>query len=413
MRGTCIRVLIQTLTLSLALSSGAAAQETPPRSWLDGLPFLPIPEIDTAPHSGLTFGLIPVVLGNNDRGQIDSILAPDIIYSQYFGWGARWRIFRNPSDDEKWSVVGGAKEHVEREFDAEYDLGLLRDRPWSWILHAMYDRSGTGRFFGIGNNSLLADQTTFIDSQERLEVTASRNFTHALQLSYLVRADSVEIEQSALASLPSIETRYPDLNGVGDVSELHQRLVLSYDTRDSVNVPTGGERLAAFAGWTTRALGSSVNYAYYGADGAVFQPAGANLVLAAHAALRYMPSYSDAPFWAYSQLGGETSTVAEAQPLRAYGDGRFVDRNGFAASVEVRTRVRDFHLFDTDLGLEIAPFVDTGKVFPDMHDSPFTHLHVGAGVGLRVIANPFVVGFLDIGFGHERAAVFSGINYPF
>jgi len=66
----------------------------------------------------VTLGLIPVMLSNNDHGEINQILAPDLIYSEYFGWGARYRIFRNPSDDEKWSVIGGGKQHVEREFDA-------------------------------------------------------------------------------------------------------------------------------------------------------------------------------------------------------------------------------------------------------------------------------------------------------
>ena len=34
-------------------------------------------------------------------------------------------------------------------------------------------------------------------------------------------------------------------------------------------------------------------------------------------------------------------------------------------------------------------------------------------IGFRGIAEPFVVGFVDIGWGGEGAAVFSGINYPF
>jgi hypothetical protein len=127
---------------------------------LDRLPFIPVPEIDTAPHSGLTLGLIPVVLSHNDRGQIDQILAPDIIHSQYFGWGARWRTFRYPSEDQRWSVVAGAKQLVEREFNAQYDLGLNRADRWSWNAHALLDRSGTDRFFGLGNESAHTGETT-------------------------------------------------------------------------------------------------------------------------------------------------------------------------------------------------------------------------------------------------------------
>jgi hypothetical protein len=35
------------------------------------------------------------------------------------------------------------------------------------------------------------------------------------------------------------------------------------------------------------------------------------------------------------------------------------------------------------------------------------------GVGFRGIAPPSVVGYVDIGKGHEGLAVFTGIGYPF
>ena len=72
-----------------------------------------------------------------------------------------------------------------------------------------------------------------------------------------------------------------------------------------------------------------------------------------------------------------------------------------------------FDAFATRLGLEFAPFVDVGKVFADSDGSPLSHPHRAAGVGIRGIASPNVVGYVDIGYGSEKAAVFSGINYPF
>ncbi|MEA3151371.1 MAG: hypothetical protein QOD56_2310, partial [Gammaproteobacteria bacterium] len=44
---------------------------------------------------------------------------------------------------------------------------------------------------------------------------------------------------------------------------------------------------------------------------------------------------------------------------------------------------------------------------------PFSQLHHVFGVGFRGIAKPFVVGKVDIGYGTEGIAIFTGLNYPF
>ena len=407
----------------------AAAEEAKAPSGLarwfdpDTAPFLPVPEIDTSPSSGVTLGLIAVVLSNNSEGQIDRILAPDIIKSQYFGWGARWRIFRYPSDDERWSIVGGGKQHTESEFDAEYDAGLQRSDKWSWTLHAIYDRSGTGRFFGFGPHSQRQDETTYVDKQERLEAVAGRNFTPQLQLAYLVRLDTVDIGHGVLPSLASIETVYPDVPGFGSTRELQQRVVATYDDRDSPTAPTRGSRVALLIGGAGYGGFGGARYSYFGADVTRLQPLPFGLgfksgpkddiVLALHAAVRYMPSASNAPFWARSALGGDRDVVGEEQALRGYVENRFIDRNAFAASVEARIPALAMHLFSTDLAFEPTPFLDFGKVFSKMSENPFSHPKFAGGLGFRMVAKPFVVGYVDIGWGSEGLVVFSGINYPF
>jgi hypothetical protein len=393
----------------------AAPAQTGLARWFDPdtAPFLPIPEIDASPSSGLTLGLIAVVLSTNSDGQIDKILAPDIIRSQYFGWGARWRVFRYPSDDTRWSIIGGGKEYTEREFDAEYDAGLRRSDRWSWQIHAIYDRSGTGRFFGLGDHSQPADQTSYIDEQARMEATAGRNLTPVLQLSYMVRLDTVDIEHGVLPALPSIETLNPTLPGLGSTQELLQRVVASYDTRDSPTTPSHGTRIALFAGAAGLGGVGGARYSYVGADATRLQPVGFGTVIAAHAAVRYMPRDAGAPFWALSALGGDRDVLAEVQALRGFVDSRFIDRNAFAGSVEARIGALAFHLFATDLVFEPTPFVDFGKVFAQMSENPLSHPKVAGGFGLRMLAKPFVVGYVDIGFGSEGLVVFSGINYPF
>jgi hemolysin activation/secretion protein len=114
-----------------------------------------------------------------------------------------------------------------------------------------------------------------------------------------------------------------------------------------------------------------------------------------------------------SRLGGDRSLLGYRQPLRGYGDGRFVDHNLFVANVELRTRVFSLDIFTTRATLELAPFVDVGRVSHQLGANPFRRLHAAGGVGFRGVAEPFIVGYVDVGYGSEGVSVFSGLNYPF
>lgn len=376
-------------------------------------PFIPIPEIDLDPYSGTTLGLIPTVLHTNAQNEIDEIIAPDVIHNQYFGWGSRMRVFGYPSVDEEWMVVGGGKQRVEREFDARFVSGETRHSALSWSIEAVYDRSGSPRFFGIGNDSLYSNQSNYLDNQSRLDVQVGRNFSPVLQLAYLVRVRYVDVLPGVLPEVPSITALFPGQAGLGAEHEVQQRLILSYDTRDSPIIPRSGVHYLVYAGTVTRALGSSVSYDFVGVEAAGYRPLTPEVTLAWHAAVRYMPSANGAPFWALSSLGGDLSIPGESEPLRTDGSDRYLDRNLSAGGVELRTRVANYDAFGTRVSLELAPFVDIGKVFDDPDASPLSHLHRAVGLGMRGIASPHVVGYVDIGFGQRRAAVFSGINYPF
>src|SRR5277367_1244382 len=155
---------------SMAMAAGAAAQDDPTLAPAPGpmpapvskpstgiarwfnpatAPFIPVPEIAVDPDSGTTLGLIPTWIQTDDNHEIRRIIAPDVIYNPNFGVGVHGRVYGYTSGDEQWSVVAGVKQRVEREFDAEYQRGRLREERWSVTTSLIYDREGTPRFFGI------------------------------------------------------------------------------------------------------------------------------------------------------------------------------------------------------------------------------------------------------------------------
>jgi hypothetical protein len=410
------------LVLALAGAGGRLARaedEAAPKgivSWFNPTtaPFIPVPEIDHDPNSGLTLGLIPTWLVTDDKQQITRIIAPDVLYNPYFGYGVRGRIYAFPSNDAQWSTVAGAKERVESEFDSEYQTGRSRNTALSFNTSVVYDRSGTPRFYGIGNSTPETDQTNYTLQQMYAQVRVGWNLSRRWQIAYTMRAREVKIQEGTLDGIPSLDDFFGPIPGVGTTHETLSRIEIVYDTRDDTTIPTRGGAYVLYAGAAARdGVFDASLYSESGLDARQLWTLGSGSTIAAHAALRYMSGTTNVPFWSMSNIGGDQSSLDGSQPLRGYGEGRFYDRNSFSMSVEYRRRVLAVDAVSTHIDIELTPFVDFGQVFAHSRDSPVAHLHHVGGLGFRGIASPFVVGYVDVGYGSEGGAVFTGINYPF
>ena len=385
-------------------------------SWLNPAtaPFLPVPEIAVDPDSGSTLGIIPTWLKTDENDHIRQMIAPDIIHNTYFGWGVHGRIYDYPSADEQWALTAEAKQRVERGVNAQYQEGRLRNRRWSVNLSLIYDRDGTPRFYGIGNHTPAGNQTNFTNEQELAQGEFGFNLSRAWQLQYTLLVRHVDVLPGTLARIPSTDALFPNVRGLHSTKEVLNRFAIIYDSRDDIVVPTRGVQWVVYGGLASRngILNDSL-FSEAGIDGRGFWTVAHNTILAAHTALRYMPQADHAPFWALSTLGGGQSVIGGGQPLRGYGAGRFYDRNAFSATVELRRKVGSVRIASSRLDLEVAPFLDVGRVFSRLGAWPTSELHKVFGVGFRGVARPFVVGYVDIGYGNEGTAVFTGIGYPF
>jgi hypothetical protein len=390
-----------------------AAPALSEKHWYNELPFIPVPEIGSDPDSGTTLGILPVWLLTDDSHRIRQIIAPDLLYNPNFGVGAHFRIYDYPSEDEQWSLLTSISERVQKEVNGQYTLGRLREQRWSFTVSAVYERDGAPRFFGIGNNTPESAESNYTLQQEVAQAQIGFNFNRAWQLLYTARMRSVDVLPGTLTKVPSLTDRYGFIRGVGTNYEQLNRLSIVYDTRDSFTAPRQGMKWVAYGGVASHeGIFNDSLYSEAGIDGRVFVPLDSNTVLATHVSLRYLPSERQVPFWALSSLGGGESDIGGQQPLRGYGDGRFYDRNSFSSTVELRHTVFSFDAI-SHVEIELAPFIDVGDVFKKGTDFPIDALHKVAGMGFRGIARPSVVGYVDVGYGSDGVAVFTGINYPF
>jgi hypothetical protein len=375
-------------------------------------PFIPVPVIGADPNSGTTLGILPTWVHTNEADEISRIIAPDLIHNPNFGWGLHGRIFDYPSQNEQWSIVAGISERTQRGVDAEYQTELSRKRLWSLNYSLIYDQNGTERFYGLGNGTRKDTETDYTKSQELFQFEAGLNLNHEWQILFTLRPQRYEVRPGVMNGVQSIETRFPTIDGLGATSVVLNRVSIVYDTRDSAVVPTQGMRWVEYGGLASR--GGILNDSMYseaGLDGRAFWPLDSRSVLAAHAALHYIPSAHDLPFWANSSLGGDRDFIGGDQMLRGFGAGRYFARNSLAGTIEYRRTVLGFNAAASHVDIEATPFLDVGNVFSG--GNPAKSLHKVIGLGLRGVARPFIVGYVDFGYGSDGIATFTGINYPF
>ena len=398
------------------LNPSPSVQPTGIARWFnpDTAPFLPVPLIGVDPDSGTTLGLLPVKLVTDENHDITRIIAPDVLHNPYFGVGGHARVYDYPSEDTQWSIVTGISQRVQRNFDAEYQTGRLRESNWSINGSFVYAHDGTPRFFGIGNDTPDSAESNYTQEQELLQIQIGYNLNHSWQLLYTGRAVLVDVQPGTLAGIPTLQSNFGNIPGVGTTSQVLNRVSIGYDTRDNLTAPSHGVEWVAYAGLAARhGLINDSMYSEIGVDGRDFWQIRPSTILATHVSLRYLPSVNDTPFWALSSLGGDQSAIGGDQPLRGYGPGRYFGRDAFSASAELRQRVATINAVSSHVEIEVTPFVDVGRVFSSNSTFPLSQLHAIGGIGVRGLARPFVVGYVDFGYGSQGLAIFTGINYPF
>ena len=400
------------LILTLALWSRRAYpfSITDPNSW----PFIPIPEVATDPNGGTTYGLMAVLLNHKPDGSISSIFAPDVTNNATLGPGGTFRFLGYPSSDTHWYVTAGGTEHKARNVDLFYSTGRDRQDWWSFEGELLWEHDPTERFYGIGNNTSSTAESNYTLEQTYLKTSLAINISEEFQVGLDTRARYVRIATGAYDSLPYTGTEFPHLKGLNGGSEFFNELVAKYDDRDHVDLPTQGGLYRVFVGMTQRGFGSSFSYFRFGTELSHYFPLSKRIVLATHALIEEMPAGNEAPFWSLARLGGQSSDFfVDRSTQRGWGTARFTDNNIIGFNAEMRTKVFSAQMFDTKGTAELAPFFDVGKVSHDVASNPFINYHPAGGIGLRAIAEPFVVGYLDLGYAGHGLSIFSGIDYPF
>jgi hypothetical protein len=390
-----VRVFVLVIALVLAVADGASAQQTSgselPPGWV-----MP---------SGLVAepGILRRAVNASDRFVKGDGERKDGPYAEFGSMitGAGW-ISAGPG--YRHHVLGGRalvdasaalSSRLYKVAQARFELPGVVHQRLSLGVQALYQDLLRVSYFGLGSSSLESDRSRY-----RLNNTSVLGHAGIRATAWL-SADSrfgwigkpdVTLDRLSESEAPGIRMQ---------PSFLYNDASIAADWRDHPEHPTrGGLYRAAAASYSDRDAGT-YSFRRYELETSQFIPLfGRRWVIALHGWEVFSdPSKgSVVPFYLLPSLGGGNT-------LRGYRDYRFHDNHMQSFNAESRLA-----LFTH---MDVAAFVDAGKVAAHAGDLDFRHLKTSYGAGLRVHNATSALVRLDVAHGTEGWRVSFRLTDPF
>ncbi len=371
--------------------------------------FIRLPIMDTDPNRGITVGIMPIwVLQGEKDDRIQQIHAPSLTYNKNFSLIPTYRYYFYPQEDATF-IARASYSKYEREALGQYEDGSIAGTDLDIFLRLQYNVDAGQRFFGFGPDSAKNGEANYREEYTQYKLGIGTPFSHGSpwRARFSKHYQAGRITEGILPNLPDFATTYP-----GQTSRRYQqtnenRFSLDYDTRDHGVTTNRGTFIQTFAEYAIKGYESQYDYSRYGLDARWFKPweSDKDKVFAIQAKFEQQLGPA-APFWTQSRLGGKYS-------LRAYGDGRYIDRGMATVNVEQRFKLAEAKTAGVTTEFQLAPFIGLGEVFDNPNRVAARYARPVVGAAIRAVAKPQVVGSVDFGVGQEGLSVFMDINYSF
>lgn len=367
-----------------------------------------IPAVATSKNDGTDVGVIVPYIFADDEGRVTQIVAPMYIHNEFVGSRATINLFRYPARGEQIKLIASITEKTERRFQLDAQKLFLDGGRYSLEGNVGFFKNGTARFFGLGNQTRENQETNYTDRELLGFITGGIYVGPGRRVTWTERLRNVEIQVGAVPKIPFTQSVFPAIKGTGGATVWGHKLAFLDDTRDDTLTPTVGSYFTMFAE-LAQSLTADTNtvFSRYGFDYRILLPnATKRYTFVFRAKLDATVGGEEVPFFERSSLGGQTT-------LRGFGVGRFVDNHALVISAEERIQLFHLKVFGTVAEVEMAPFLDVGKVTNTFRYRAFSQYEANPGIGFRAIARPNVVARVDVATGNEGRAVFAGLDFPF
>lgn len=340
-------------------------------------------------------------------------------------------------------TTGGYQQHI-----LSYDGVFIGDSPYRIRAVLTYERNTNANYFGNGTATLMNlvyRNTSYATYDQAVQAAGPKYFHYGydrpqgqvllernfwggrMRALYGINAqyEAVRRYDPAAPSAPTTKL------GADCASNLATgcnggwnntlRAGAAFDTRDFDPDPNSGVFVDSNGHWSAKGFGSTANYLRWTTGARAYVspfPRLAEVVVAGR--VLYSVQSARVPFFAMDTLamaGGtddptDQTGLGGERTIRGYRQDRFIGRVATAANLEVRWTFVHFALLKQHFSLQIAPFVDTGRVF-DRVDWSFADWKTAGGAGLRVGWNRSTIIMFDFGASREDTGFYIDFGMPF
>jgi hypothetical protein len=337
-------------------------------------------------------------------------------------------------------TTGGYQQHI-----LSYEGFFVGDSPYRIRAVLTYERNIAANYFGNGT-STLADLNYKGTSYATYEAAVGAAGSKYYRFGYDRPQGQLVLERSLwggrLRALYGLNVQYESITRYDSTATTTKlgadcaaalandcdggwnntlRAGVAFDTRDFAPDPNSGVFVDSTGQWSARGFGSVANYVRWTTAARAYVspfPKLADVVLAGRAL--YSIQSAGVPFFSMDTLamaGGTDDATDQTglggeRTLRGYRQDRFIGPVAANANLEVRWTFARFPLLSQHFSLQIAPFVDTGRVF-DRIALSFDDWKVAGGAGLRIGWNQSTIIMFDFGVSREDTGFFVDFGMPF
>lgn len=379
---------------------------------------IPLPAFGTNQNEGSWAGGIMPILKADSTGDVKEMLAPQYLYNRNVGHYGSLNYFGYPSDTEQYHALVWYGQKLDQGVDLGYKNLSAGGGRFIFAADVSAFKNPFARFFGFGSRTTEAQETNYTSREFLVKLTAGINLTEDLALMWIERYRNVRVDDGILGSLPHTAEIHPEIPGIQGAQILGHGLTLRYDTRDSQLMTAKGTYVNVLAEFNQNVEERGANqWGHAVLDARHFMPHSSDrmvfvsrmLLSGVFGQTEHRGTKLGIPFYEQATLGGEDT-------LRAFGRGRYIGSWAALVNLEERVTVLSERFFDLNTHLEVAPFLDIGRVGQSTvrAEDLFTeNLQFNPGVGFRLLVKPTIVGRADVAYGRDGANVFVGLDYPF